>query len=120
MSTFHKKENVLLNCNFENNELFKGNLNFKSNKSHFNILQTIELLNKCREISKFYNVNPLLKSFSQLKRNSRNIEIFYSIMKTGSYNENCNKFNGELKIHFNDDYQNRIKIDFLLFNIITI
>jgi len=109
LNAFHKKDNVSLNCIFENNELFKGNINTKSAKSHFNILQTIELLWKCRKISKFYNINPTFKSFEQLKSNSRNIEIFYSIMKTGSYTENCDKYSVKLPINFLDGAQKKIE-----------
>ena len=109
LSNINKNKKVFLICNANRKELFKGDLLLQSNKSHINIHSTIELLWKCREISKFYNINPTIKSFEQLKSNSRNIEIFYSVMKTGSFTEECDGYSVKLPIHFLEGSQQKIE-----------
>lgn len=83
---------ALLNC-MNNNQKIRARFltngleifssEFVESKRNLRILHTVNLLYKSIEISKFFNINPVLTSYKELFNNSVEISILFDLIKSG-------------------------------------
>lgn len=101
VNCLNNRQNIRTKFLINDLEIFTSNL--VNNDIDIKIIDTLELLNKCIAICKYFKINPVLSSFNEIYSNEEEIVLIHSLLKSGMYKQNPNGKKIVLPIYLKDN-----------------